>query len=211
MSSPSTQATQVCSRHGDRETLLTCGRCGQPYCTDCLIHTPAGQRCHQCAGVSRHAAEQAAWTAVWQTVAITAAASAGHAHLQRVAVHPAARGRRRLRGRNPLGTAGQPPHAQPHPGDHGPELPWRDHPRAAHLCTGAGCSCRAPSPPALPSLLRSATPCCCSSPPWPPASPGGVCGSLDQSLATENGQRRVGHTSPPGPLSTMRRGGVYRP
>ena len=54
-----------------------CGRCGQPYCTDCLIHTPAGQRCHQCAGVSRHATGQATWTAVWQTVAITAAASAG--------------------------------------------------------------------------------------------------------------------------------------
>ena len=54
-----------------------CGRCGQPYCTDCLIHTPAGQRCHQCAGVSRHAAGQATWTAVWQTVAIAAAASAG--------------------------------------------------------------------------------------------------------------------------------------
>ena len=54
-----------------------CGRCGQPYCTDCLIHTPAGQRCHPCAGVSRHAAQQATWTAVWQTVAIAAAASAG--------------------------------------------------------------------------------------------------------------------------------------
>ena len=69
--------TLNCSRHGERETLLTCGRCGQPYCTACLIHTPAGQRCHACAGVSRHAAEQATWTAVWQTVAITAAASAG--------------------------------------------------------------------------------------------------------------------------------------
>lgn len=77
MSLPSTQATQVCSRHGGRETLLMCGRCGQPYCTDCLIHTPAGQRCHQCAGVSRHATGQAIWTAVWQTVAIAAAASAG--------------------------------------------------------------------------------------------------------------------------------------
>ena len=77
MSTPATQTTQVCSRHGDRETLLTCGRCGQSYCTDCLIHTPAGQRCHQCAGVSRHATGQATWTAVWQTVAIAAAASAG--------------------------------------------------------------------------------------------------------------------------------------
>ncbi len=77
MSTSATQTTQVCSRHGDRETLLMCGRCGQPYCTACLIHTPAGQRCHQCAGVSRHAAGQATWTAVWQTVAIAAAASAG--------------------------------------------------------------------------------------------------------------------------------------
>ena len=76
-SAPPTQAAKVCSRHGDRETLLTCGRCGRPYCTDCLIHTPAGLRCHECAGVSRYAAEQATFGAVWQTVAITAAASAG--------------------------------------------------------------------------------------------------------------------------------------
>jgi hypothetical protein len=47
---------QRCVRHPNRETLVSCGRCGRPFCPDCLVHTPAGQRCYECAGVRRHAA-----------------------------------------------------------------------------------------------------------------------------------------------------------
>ena len=42
---------RACTRHPARETLVACGRCLRPFCTECLIHTPAGQRCFQCAGV----------------------------------------------------------------------------------------------------------------------------------------------------------------
>jgi hypothetical protein len=50
---------RVCVRHPQRQTLLACGRCGRPFCTDCLIYTPAGQRCYDCAGVRRDYAQRA--------------------------------------------------------------------------------------------------------------------------------------------------------
>jgi hypothetical protein len=56
---PATQ-TRYCVNHPDRETLVSCGRCGRPFCTQCLVHTPAGQRCYECAGVRRDYAQRAA-------------------------------------------------------------------------------------------------------------------------------------------------------
>lgn len=38
----------VCYRHPDRETLLTCNRCGNPICTECAVLTPTGYRCPDC-------------------------------------------------------------------------------------------------------------------------------------------------------------------
>ena len=52
--------TRACTRHPDRETLVSCGRCLRPFCTQCLIHTPAGQRCFECAGVKRDYVQRAA-------------------------------------------------------------------------------------------------------------------------------------------------------
>lgn len=37
-----------CYRHPDRETLLTCNRCGKPICTECAVLTPTGYRCPDC-------------------------------------------------------------------------------------------------------------------------------------------------------------------
>ena len=51
---------RACTRHPERETLVSCGRCLRPFCTQCLIHTPAGQRCFECAGVRRDFAQRAA-------------------------------------------------------------------------------------------------------------------------------------------------------
>jgi hypothetical protein len=50
---------RYCLRHPSRETLVSCGRCGKPYCPQCLIHTPAGLRCYECAGVRRDAYQRA--------------------------------------------------------------------------------------------------------------------------------------------------------
>jgi hypothetical protein len=50
---------RYCLRHPSRETLVSCGRCGKPYCPECLIHTPAGLRCYECAGMRRDAYQRA--------------------------------------------------------------------------------------------------------------------------------------------------------
>ena len=40
---------QVCYRHPDRETGVSCSSCGRPICTDCMTPTPVGMRCPECA------------------------------------------------------------------------------------------------------------------------------------------------------------------
>ena len=40
-----------CSRHPDTVTSLSCGRCENPICTQCMISTPVGFRCGECAQV----------------------------------------------------------------------------------------------------------------------------------------------------------------
>ena len=42
-----------CATHPNVETELACGRCGKPICPRCLVQTPVGSRCRQCAGVRR--------------------------------------------------------------------------------------------------------------------------------------------------------------
>jgi len=38
-----------CDTHPEVETNLTCGRCGRPICPRCMVQTPVGPRCSQCA------------------------------------------------------------------------------------------------------------------------------------------------------------------
>lgn len=38
-----------CAAHPDVETYLRCGRCGRPICPRCLVQTPVGARCRDCA------------------------------------------------------------------------------------------------------------------------------------------------------------------
>jgi hypothetical protein len=42
-----------CARHPKTETNLRCGKCGQPICPKCLVQTPVGARCPECAAVKR--------------------------------------------------------------------------------------------------------------------------------------------------------------
>jgi hypothetical protein len=42
-----------CARHPQVETTLMCGRCGTPICPRCLVQTPVGARCRDCAGIRR--------------------------------------------------------------------------------------------------------------------------------------------------------------
>ena len=40
-----------CARHPDVETSLRCGKCGTPICPRCMVQTPVGARCPDCAGL----------------------------------------------------------------------------------------------------------------------------------------------------------------
>src|SRR5579885_2360267 len=42
-----------CATHPDVETALECGKCGTPICPRCLVQTPVGARCRDCANLRR--------------------------------------------------------------------------------------------------------------------------------------------------------------
>lgn len=42
-----------CARHPDIETGLSCNRCGTPICPRCMVQTPVGSRCPDCAQLRR--------------------------------------------------------------------------------------------------------------------------------------------------------------
>jgi hypothetical protein len=53
---PPQQGDEVtyCARHPDVETELRCSRCETPICPRCLIQTPVGARCRDCAAVRKN-------------------------------------------------------------------------------------------------------------------------------------------------------------
>jgi hypothetical protein len=42
-----------CVRHPDVETSLRCGKCATPICPRCMVQTPVGGRCPDCAGLQK--------------------------------------------------------------------------------------------------------------------------------------------------------------
>ncbi len=42
-----------CSYHPDVETNLRCGKCGKPICPKCMVQTPVGARCPDCAKLAK--------------------------------------------------------------------------------------------------------------------------------------------------------------
>ena len=38
-----------CTYHSEVETNLGCGKCGKPICPKCMVQTPVGARCRDCA------------------------------------------------------------------------------------------------------------------------------------------------------------------
>ncbi len=45
---PADDGPLFCYRHPDRETLIRCGRCERPICTQCAVQGPVGFRCPEC-------------------------------------------------------------------------------------------------------------------------------------------------------------------
>ena len=42
-----------CANHPDVETKVRCGKCGKPICPRCMIETPVGIRCRECAQLQK--------------------------------------------------------------------------------------------------------------------------------------------------------------
>lgn len=53
------QSAPVCYRHRNRETYLSCSRCGKPICADCRIDAPVGFHCPDCVAQGRRTTRQA--------------------------------------------------------------------------------------------------------------------------------------------------------
>jgi len=47
------EVTTYCATHPDVESELRCGRCEKLICPRCLVYTPAGARCRDCAQLRR--------------------------------------------------------------------------------------------------------------------------------------------------------------
>ncbi len=48
-----------CYRHPERETGISCGRCGRPICPDCMVSASVGFQCPECVQGGRQGARQA--------------------------------------------------------------------------------------------------------------------------------------------------------
>jgi len=53
------QSAPVCYRHRNRQTYLSCSRCGKPICADCRIDAPVGFHCPSCVAEGRKTTRQA--------------------------------------------------------------------------------------------------------------------------------------------------------
>jgi hypothetical protein len=43
----------ACFNHPRRETMVRCGKCDRPICVRCMLQTPVGMRCGECAQLRR--------------------------------------------------------------------------------------------------------------------------------------------------------------
>lgn len=48
-------AARVCANHPKRETYVSCSTCGKPICPDCMVYSPVGIKCKECARLPRSA------------------------------------------------------------------------------------------------------------------------------------------------------------
>lgn len=47
------QEKMNCKNHPKRETNVSCSNCGQGLCPECMVYTPVGIKCRECASPSR--------------------------------------------------------------------------------------------------------------------------------------------------------------
>ena len=60
-----------CATHPDVETNLRCGKCGKPICPKCMVQTPVGARCKDCARLQVLPTFQMNTNYYWRAIAVT--------------------------------------------------------------------------------------------------------------------------------------------
>ena len=67
----------VCLRHPDTPSNLRCGRCGDLICPQCMVQSPVGARCPDCANIGRAPIFRSTPTEFTTTIALSLGASIG--------------------------------------------------------------------------------------------------------------------------------------
>ena len=49
-----------CANHPQETTFVRCGRCDKPICVRCMVDTPVGKKCRECARNRTHVSESTA-------------------------------------------------------------------------------------------------------------------------------------------------------
>ncbi|WP_179824403.1 rhomboid family intramembrane serine protease [Nocardiopsis aegyptia] len=65
---PGPTAPRTCYRHSDRETGVSCTRCGRPICPDCMVEAAVGFQCPSCVAEGRRGTRTARTTFGGRTV-----------------------------------------------------------------------------------------------------------------------------------------------
>jgi hypothetical protein len=85
---PGAATAAVCYRHPGRETAVSCSNCERPICPDCMVYSPVGIKCPECARQPRSALvrlrPQRVARAVLTAIALGALMGVGIVFLQQV-------------------------------------------------------------------------------------------------------------------------------
>jgi hypothetical protein len=66
---------QPCANHPKEMTFVRCGRCDKPICVKCMVDSPVGKKCRECAANKTHITQSTPLDAVLGLVVGTVAAA----------------------------------------------------------------------------------------------------------------------------------------
>jgi len=59
----------ACAKHPEVQTALKCSRCNTPICPRCLVQTPVGARCKECANMAKSPVYTVTGKSLWRAIA----------------------------------------------------------------------------------------------------------------------------------------------
>ncbi|MBV8084763.1 MAG: hypothetical protein JO247_08100 [Chloroflexi bacterium] len=70
--STTAEAVEYCIHHPSVETVVHCSRCEAPICPRCMIETPVGMRCRDCARLRRPPMYDVSGKYLWRAIGLAA-------------------------------------------------------------------------------------------------------------------------------------------